>query len=658
MTSNLFMLRDFVERGFTAFEIPYYYTSGEVMEAEIPPGYQPLFGGVKTMKLCFSDAPFDDPSIQRVSYGTLVLDALGRLLEGDQNTVGHALIARDIGPIEGVPEHKDRLNVLNAKVIRSTATRVYRPIIRLEFSMRVISQSGIHSQNVPMFFDLESERVEDGARFRNFQLQDVEEISASEDTFVLKTPPQDALARAANAAVTHLQRSYPALEGESGDTPTVVDLQLARLLVLHDPRAGALITFTERSTKREFKIAFPVAEDPSRIAAPFCAHCGRIKTHYYISHSTGELICTDCSLLCVGCWDAYSLQEQNCDTCTKRRYCPSCLTACVGCGILVCPDHRERQEKTGKAHCEECASQITKEVTEEKEPEVETVIPAREKEAPAEKPNPTDIFSGPNDEDGIKEISADEDETALPDMALDSLEEDIFGESSTAPDPETEISESTDAVDELEPWDEDAEIADEVAAWEKDKLEERSSVEKLPVDIPVVPVVLEEIPLVAAEPELARAEEPPSGGEADPDEEDYPIQVAGHKVVKCACHGKPKPTEDLRIDFLSGQYYCPDQVEPCSQCEQATALDFLDGEPSLCFYCSNRISMNLDPEAEEIFRREIQTILPMKYRIHSCKIARSPHHLAYYIKPLVGKEIILYWDQWTDTLLGDDQFAS
>ena len=56
--------------------------------------------------------------------------------------------------------------------------------------------------------------------------------------------------------------------------------------------------------------------------------------------------------------------------------------------------------------------------------------------------------------------------------------------------------------------------------------------------------------------------------------------------------------------------------------------------------------------------REIQPILPMKYRIHSCKIARSPHHLAYYIKPLVGKEIILYWDQWTDTLLGDDQFAS
>ena len=80
MTSNLFMLRDFVERGFAAFEIPYHYTSGEVMEAEFPPSYQPLFGGVKTMKLCFSDAQLDDPSIHRVSYGALVLDALGRLV--------------------------------------------------------------------------------------------------------------------------------------------------------------------------------------------------------------------------------------------------------------------------------------------------------------------------------------------------------------------------------------------------------------------------------------------------------------------------------------------------------------------------------------------------------------------------------------------------
>ena len=646
MTSNLFMLRDFVERGFAAFEIPYYYLSGEVMEAEIPPAYQPLFGGVKTMKLCFSDAPLDDPSIQRVSYGTLVLDALGRLLEGDRNTVGHALIARDIGPVEGVPDHKDRLNVLNAKVIRSIATRVYRPILRLEFSMRIITQSGIHSQNVPVFYDLESERIEDGARFRNFQLQDVEDISASEDTFDLKTPPQDALARAAHAAVSHLQRSFPALGKESEGAPAVVDLQLARLLVLHDPRAGALITFTERSTKRESNIAFPVAEDPSRIAAPFCAHCGRIKTHFYISHRTGKLICTDCSLLCVGCWDAYSLQADNCDICTKRRYCPSCLAACARCGTLVCPDHRERQETTGQVHCEDCASRPLEEATEEKAQKVEPVVPAWENHAPREEPDTRDIFTGPGgeDRDSIKDISGDGDATAPLNIDLEALEEDIFsdGPSVHAPEMDPETFESTDAFEEAEPWEDDAEIPGE----------ETASVEEFPMEMDGDPEAITESESSGEE------EESLSGGEAEPDEEEIPIQVAGHKVVKCACHGQPKPTEDLRIDFLSGQYYCPDQVEPCNLCEQATALDFLDGDPPLCFYCSNRISMSLDPEADEIFRREIQTILPMKYRIHSCKIARSPHHLAYYIKPLVGKEIILYWDQWTDTLLGDDQFAS
>jgi len=186
----------------------------------------------------------------------------------------------------------------------------------------------------------------------------------------------------------------------------------------------------------------------------------------------------------------------------------------------------------------------------------------------------------------------------------------------------------------------------------------------------------------APSPQVSRADEPEPAGNAGPPEdagpqpepispeealkilnrshaptEPMPAETKPHKrQVKCACHGMMRDIGALRMDFLSGRYFCPDQLEPCGSCGQATALDFLEGDPPLCFYCSNRMPLNLDPEAEEIFRREVQPVMPIKYRLSSCRVARSPHHLAYYIKPLVGKEIILYWDRWTDTLLDDDQF--
>ena len=93
-----------------------------------------------------------------------------------------------------------------------------------------------------------------------------------------------------------------------------------------------------------------------------------------------------------------------------------------------------------------------------------------------------------------------------------------------------------------------------------------------------------------------------------------------------------------------------DPADYCGNCGQASALDFLEGDPPLCFYCSNRRPLNLDPEGEENFRREVQPVVPFKYRLSSCRIARSPHHLAFYIKPLLLRrrqrlDAALLWEE-------------
>ena len=672
MTSNLFVLRDFVERGFMAFDIPYHYLSGEVMEAEIPPTLQPLFSQNKTMKLCFNDAPLIDPTIERVGHGALVLDALGRLLEGDRNTVGHALIARNIDLGQGVPEHKDRLHVLNATISNSIITRVYRPIIRLEFRIRAITRNAIRSQSVPVFYDVESSRVMEGGRFANLQLQDVEEIFTSGETIGLKTPPADKLSESAEAAVTYLKRSLPPLEEGPYGGPPEVDIRLVRLLVLHDPRAGALVTFKERSTKREFNIAFPVAEDASRIAIPFCSDCGRIKTHFYISHETGKLICTDCSLLCVGCWNAYSLESKNCDICTKRRYCPSCMSTCEGCGTTVCPDHGKKNEATGMVYCEACAPGLIEEETAEAEPAEADTSDTLETPDTSGDQDWGEILSDSEDDSKETDLHEEMPEVDQLDSYGEESEDDIFstGADSPSEDLTADIPEDLTEFDTPEPWGEEP----------SDSCSDSSEDEEPDAEAPVERSV-EEAEETSKEFEIPESELPypnlepgrpdPTAGETTEERDIQPGEApavdtaAGEeyedaeasKTVKCTCHGQPSPPEKLRVDFLSGQYYCPDQVEPCSLCQQATALDFLNGDPPLCFYCSNRNPLNLDPEAEEIFRREIQPILPMKYRFSSCKIARSPHHLAYYIKPLVGREILLYWDQWTNTVLDDNQFT-
>ena len=759
MTADLFVLRDFVERGFRTFDIAYRYTSGEVMEAEIPPTYQPLFGNQKSLKLCFSDAALIDPSIERVAHGALVLDALGRLLEGNRNTIGHALIARKISFPDSPPSYKDRLHVLNARVTHTASTLVYRPIIRLEFRVRVIGQADIRSQNVPVFYDLETGRVLDGSRYADLNLLDVEETNLGHENVGLKTPPGDVLSSAAEAAASHLKRQLTGLEpGPEGEHP-VVGLHLTRMLVLHDPRAGLLIRFKERSTRQEFSLAFSVGEDQNRIAAPFCPQCGRIKTHYYISHQTGQLICTDCSLLCVGCWDAYSLEGRNCDLCEKRRYCPRCLRECGTCAMLGCPDHTREDPKTGRVYCVDCASPAEEHATdisdipdipEKDAPLLDVVVPPAttnrppsakligssattdpsastagsatptkpttprqfghaghedNREPPALRSSrasrpPDHLQNGKNEDifdttadvggatplesspptanvpedgpagDGDDDLFALDDDMALAPPSVGNHvedEDDIFALSNDRAPTEPDTGHRTfDAVfledssneelfhddpDDNNPDDNDPDDEGDSTGFEPasgsgdlhiplsgtDKEDERERADATTLDVDVLD---EEDGLIANAPDTTQTDDP--AGEPS-------------RTVQCACHGQPAPVTDLRMDFLSGRYYCPEQVQPCDNCGQATALDFLDGDPPLCFYCSNRMPLNLDPEGEEIFRREIQPLLSFKYRLASCQIARSPHHLAFYIKPLVGREVILYWDRWTDALLDDDQ---
>jgi hypothetical protein len=720
MSADLFALRDFVERGFMAFDIPYHYLFGEVMEAEIPPTYQPLFGGQPTLKLCFSDVAILDPTIERVTHGALVLDALDRLLEGDRNTVGLALIARRIDFGSGVPEFKDRLSVLNAKVTSTAATIVHRPIIRLEFRLRAITAGGIRSQSVPVFYDVETDRVLDGSRYATMRVHDVEEITSGHDVIGLRTPPPETLAAAAKAAITHIRRSLPPLEPGRDGEPAKVDLRLVRMLVLHDPRAGTQITYKERSTQREFTLSFAVSEDPSRIAPPMCPQCGRIKTHYYISHRTGRLICTDCSLLCVGCWDAYALAGTNCELCNKRRYCPACLHECEKCATPICPDHAQTAAGSGRVYCPACAPE------EEPEPAAppdtppptpvpdeppapsasaapspdltEDVFAAAPPESPSGDAFPDAAFVGAGADDGEDDIfvaaagteptsaavdgEADDDPFWSTPGPVDSPaadDEDIFGgiapdlDRETAPHPSPE--EPADAS-----WEDDGTAlfederppaADAIPPGAYPEMEDPGEYELAEPDFEAAEATADpedpwpeqdepryEVPLESVAPE-------PLGDDSADDEvpeldlmEDQQDQEAGSsQFADCACHGYRRDIDNLRMDFLSGRYYCPEEVEPCSNCGQATALDFLEGDPPLCFYCSNRMPLNLDPEGEEIFRREVQPVVPFKYRLSSCRIARSPHHLAFYIKPLVGREIILYWDRWTDTLLDDDQFA-
>ncbi|MBN2491503.1 MAG: hypothetical protein JXQ29_11700 [Planctomycetes bacterium] len=700
MSADLFALRDFVERSFLAFDIPYQYLFGEVMEAEVPPTYQPLFGGQSSLKLSFSDVAILDPSIERVTHGALVLDALGRLLEGDRNTFGLAVVARRIDFGAGIPEFKDRLSVLNAKVISTVATIVHRPIVRLEFQLRAVTAAGLRSQSVPVFYDVETDRILDGSRYATIRVHDVEEIPSGHDVVGLRIPPAETLAAAARAAVNHLQRLLPPLPPGRDGEPPVVDLRLARMLILHDPRAGVQITYKERSTQREFALSFPTGEDPGHIAPPFCPQCGRIKTHYYISHRTGRLICTDCSLLCVGCWDAYALAGKNCALCNKRRYCPACLRECDGCAIAICPDHATACAETGRVRCPNCPppEREPPEEEEKKEEEAppERVAPAALAAAPlppltedvfaeaAAPPSPSDDLAGSSRPAGA---------------AVDDDEEDIFvgtdwpepadaTPAEAAPDddpfwstPGAAASPAADDADifgELPPepaGDAPPEPAEE-AAWPDDENASREQAELPPARVeraarrPARPERFEPVedaddiavpkPFVSepAERENRRREAPELELALDDATDDgCEAETASSPFQTCTCHGYRRNVDSLRMDFLSGRYYCPEEVALCSNCGQASALDFLDGDPPLCFYCANRMPLNLDPEGEEIFRREVQPVIPFKYRLSSCRIARSPHHLAFYIKPLVGREIILYWDRWTDTLLDDDQFA-
>jgi len=682
MSADLCVLRDFVERAFMTFDIPYQYLAGEVLEADIPPTYQPLFGGKKTLHLSFSDVVPPEPGIEQVTHGALVLDALGRMLEGDRNTIGHALIARRIEVGGSLPEYKDRLSVLNAKITGTAATTVYRPTIRIEFRLRSFTRSGIRSQSVPVFYDAERGRILDGPRYAHLKLLDVEELGSGVDTGGLRTPPPATLAAAAQAAAVHLERTLPAMERGPDGEPAEIDARLVRMLVLHDPRPGLHVTFKERSKQKEFTLAFPVGEDSGRITSPFCHHCGRIKTHYYISHRTGKLVCTDCSLLCVGCWDAYSLEGRNCDLCNKRRYCPNCIQECSSCATYVCPDHAEVDKTSGSVYCKGCAPEEIPSASDSGEPTPGERPAIEETAAAVTAGGDDDIFgAGPEpetDDDIFGSVSGETEAhaSAAPAAAtraasgapaetdVSDSEDDIFGgdaPSAVGPAPDDDI-----FREEFTPS--PAPVAETAEAERDDVFVESppppppttdpddaapEASEPEAVDAPASPEDVGPPPEPISPEEAARVLDQPRVGSDSRPTRTRP----GKRQVKCACHGVMRDIGALRMDFLSGRYFCPDQLEPCGNCGQATALDFLEGNPPLCFYCSNRMPLNLDPEAEEIFRREVQPVMPIKYRLSSCRVARSPHHLAYYIKPLVGKEVILYWDRWTDTLLDDDQFA-
>lgn len=699
MNAEQFVLRDLIERGLQSFDIPYAYLDGEVMEIDVPTAHQPLFNNAKTVRLGFGDES-KATDVEPVRYGALVLDTLKRLLEGDRHSIGHALVAQRLEELEQLPEYKERLNVLNAPVISCEHTVIYRPIVRFDFRMRIIGDA-IHSQPVPVYYDLQTQRVLDGGKHAGLPLQDIEEAGA---TGVFPEPRPLELSGAAKAAVAHIRRHIPELEITADGTPAEISLSLMRVLVLYTPHHGIEMLLRDRRTKREFVHRFATGEDSTRIAPVFCGSCSRIKTHYYMSHRTGELMCTDCGLLCVGCWDAYHLDSPNCDACTKRRYCTHCITSC-SCGTMVCPDH-QKAAADGIVYCQECEAEAPV-MPEPATPEPE--VDATDTEAKTE---PATTADAGDETSG--ETSSDAANHGI-DSSADAPGDDPFG---AGPDPLTDDDDFGRALD--------AELA---SAYDEDQLDDdewfssgdSSDTTETPnpaaAETPTAPTpdpffdepATDDVfggttdtvdpnamaddpfgaPLEEEEPPVAAVHDGPGSSDLfsnddlppPPDATGFvhedesaltqpqihdetphthdsaraPHRSGGAHQLACSCHGQPRAITDLHVDFLTGQYYCPDYVQPCPECAQPTAIDFLEGNPAVCFYCANKMPLNLDPEGEDVFRREVQPLLPFKYRVtKGTQIARSPHHLAYYIKPIMGKALIVYWDQWTSTVIGDE----
>ncbi len=682
MSTDGLFLRDFVERGLLAFEIPYFYTSGETMEVEVPNSLQPLFCGKETLQLSFGDDG-DDES-ERVAPGAQVLDGITRLLEGDRNTIGQAIVAGTRADEELPPETDGRLNVLNAPTVASRPVALYEPIVKVDVRMRSIVNGRVHSQAVPVFYDVRARAIVDGAPLCKARVQDVDEL-ARYDGGVLTRPSADQFASAAAAAVAHLEANCPPMAPNAGGTAPQVDLSLVRILVLYRPVSALELRLRDRRTKKEFALTFGADPDePTRIAPVTCSSCRRTKNQFYLSHRNGDLICTDCSMLCVGCWAAYDLGSRNCELCSKRRYCPDCMSEC-SCGTPVCPDHAV-SDGTDDVYCPDCLPDEPAPVAAD-EPALDE--PALDDDVLDEEPDVDPVITEAPAPSGRIDLDAFDDtaDTAADDDVFsagsdDDDDDDIFGEDSpTTPEPErspggfVRVGTMRDIFG--------AKPTTEEAFQAARKRPEPPAADDFFDDEPgddlfdghVLPGEDGDVygnepsaTMPAHDSDVGLPPPPDATGfthEADPDAAPvvadrgdtsaFERPTIGHGMIACTCHGSHHRVEDLRVDFLTGQYYCPDEVEPCSECEQPTAYDFLEGKPARCFYCTNRMPLNLDPEAEEIFRREIQSSLPFKYRRTSNgQVARSPHHLAYYIKPLVGRELIVYWDLWTSTALLDE----
>lgn len=690
MSADGLFLRDFVERGLLAFEIPYFYTSGETMEVEVPSGLQPLFCGKETLQLGFGEDV--DDGCERVAPGAQVLDGITRLLEGDRNTIGQAIVAGTRTDEDLPPETNGRLNVLNAPIIASRPVALYEPIVKIDVRMRSIVNGRVHSQSVPVFYDVRSAAIVDGAPLCNARVQDVDEL-ARYDGGVLTRPSADEFANAAAAAVAHLETHCPRMAPNPGGTPPQVDLSLVRILVLYRPVSALELRLRDRRTKKEFALTFGAdPEEPGSIAPVTCSSCRRTKNQFYLSHRTGRLLCTDCSMLCVGCWAAYDLGSRNCELCSKRRYCPECLNECK-CGTPVCPDHAVG-DTDDDVYCPDCLPD---------EPVVDATdgsIDAVADDAETTNDDPFGDDAGDDDVFGdapepavaapsgrIDPDAFDASPAAEPFGDTEDDGDDIFGD---APDEASDNAPPTaggyvrvGSMREIFGSKPSTEQAFEAARSRRPSEPRDDVFDDAPDDDVFGASVLpgtdddafgaddvfasdDEPSPVAHDGDVGLPPPPDATGfshEADPDaspivasRDDYtaPLErsTIGHGMIACTCHGSHHRVEDLCVDFLTGQYYCPDEIEPCSECEQPTAYDFLEGKPPRCFYCTNRMPLNLDPEAEEIFRREIQSSLPFKYRRTSNgQVARSPHHLAFYIKPLVGRELIVYWDLWTSTAL-------